>query len=116
MIEITTGLHRHCDHLSRRDFVRVGGLAALGLGLGELLRLEARAAGRKRASADSAILVWLGGGLSHLDTFDPKPDAPAETREHFGTIPTRLAGVRFSDRLPRLAGALDQFCVVRSMT
>jgi hypothetical protein len=116
MIEITTGLHRNCEGASRRDFLRVGALTALGFGLGDLLRLEARGAKRSSAPADAVILVWLGGGLSHLDTFDPKPDAPPETRGHFGTMPTRLAGVRFSDRIPRLAAALDKFCVLRSMT
>ena len=54
--------------------------------------------------------------MSQIDTFDPKPDAPPEIRGHFGSIPTKLAGIRFSDRLPRLAGELDKFCVIRSMT
>jgi hypothetical protein len=116
MIDITTGLHRNCDGPSRRDFLRVGALTALGLSVTDLLRLEARAARRPAARADAVILVWLGGGMSQLDTFDPKPDAPPETRGHFGTTATRLAGVRFSDRLPRLAAAADQFCVLRAMT
>jgi hypothetical protein len=115
MLDINRGWHRDCDALSRRDFVRVGGLTALGLGLSDLLRLRARA-GQPRASADAVILIWLGGGMSHIDTLDPKPDAPPETRGHFGTIATRLPGVRFSDRLPRLATALDKFCVIRSVT
>src|SRR5438132_10089683 len=115
MIDITTGLHEDCDRISRRDFLRVGALTALGLSLSDLLRMEAaQAAGAP--SADSVILLWLGGGMSQIDTFDPKPDAAPEIRGHFGTIPTKLAGVRFSDRLPRLAEELDRFCVIRSMT
>src|SRR4051794_4543166 len=103
MIDITTGLQRDCDNLGRRDFIRVGGLTALGLGAADLFRLEAQAGRSASRAAEAVILVWLGGGMTHIDTFDPKPEAPAETRGHFGTIPTKLAGVRFSDRLPRLA-------------
>jgi hypothetical protein len=117
MIDITTGLHSTCDRISRRDCLRVGALTALGLSLGDLLGLEAAAAaGSSGATADAAILLWLGGGMSQIDTFDPKPEAPPEVRGHFGSIPTKLAGVRFSDRLPRLAQETDKFCVIRSMT
>jgi hypothetical protein len=117
MLDITTGLHRNCDRISRRDCLRVGALTTLGLGLGDWLSLEAaRADGGSAPSTDAVILLWLGGGMSQIDTFDPKPDAPPEIRGHFGTIPTKLAGIRFADRLPRLAGELDKFCVIRSMT
>jgi Protein of unknown function (DUF1501) len=117
MIDITTGLHHTCDRISRRSFLRVGALTALGLGMGDLLRLEAAAAaGGSAASADAVILLWLGGGMSQIDTFDPKPEAASEIRGHFGTIPTKLPGIRFSDRLPRLAETLERFCVIRSMT
>src|SRR5947209_12545382 len=99
MIDITTGLHRNCDRISRRDCLRVGALTALGFSLGDLLRMEAaQAAGSAAPSADSVILLWLGGGMSQIDTFDPKPDAAPEIRGHFGVLPTKLAGVRFSDR------------------
>jgi hypothetical protein len=115
MIEMTTGRHPNCEGTGRRDFLRVGALTALGLGLPDLLRAETRGRGPKPA-ADAAILIWLGGGLSHIDTFDPKPDAPSETRGHFGSVATKLPGVRFSDRLPRLARCLDRFAVIRSLT
>src|SRR6478672_8989886 len=117
MLDITTALHRTCDRISRRSFLQVGALSALGLGLGDLLRMEAAAAaGGTTPSADAVILLWLGGGMSQIDTFDPKPDAPSEIRGHFGTIPTKLSGIRFSDRLPRLADTVDKYCVLRSMT
>jgi hypothetical protein len=116
MIEVTTGFHPNCEGTSRRDFLRVGALSALGLGLTDLLRAESRGIKPRSATADAAILVWLGGGMTHLDTLDPKPDAPAETRGHFGTIATKLPGIRFSDRLPRLASFLDKFSVIRSLT
>src|ERR1700727_189899 len=105
---------RRCDGIARRDFLRVGGLAALGLPT--LLRSEALASGgnSNSPSAKSVILLYLGGGLSHHDSFDPKPDAPAEVKGKYGTIDTRLPGVRFSDQLPRLAGLNDRFSLVRS--
>ncbi len=74
-----------CDGIVRRDFLHVGLMSALGLSLTDLLRLEASAATSK-AKAKSCILIWLDGGPSHLDTFDPKPDAPVEIRGPFKTI------------------------------
>jgi hypothetical protein len=106
---------RSCDGISRREVLTVGALAPLGLSLAHLM--EARAAeAAPAARADAVIVLWLGGGMSHHDTFDPKPDAPSEIRGHFGTIPTKVPGIRFSDRLPRLAAETRRFCVVRSMT
>src|SRR5947208_5725465 len=97
---------------SRRDFLRVGTLGTLGLTLPGLLRAESNAA--KKARAKSVILLYLGGGLSHHDSFDPKPDAPSEVKGKYGTIDTRLPGVRFSDKIPLLAGRNDRFALVRS--
>src|SRR4051812_48899103 len=82
MFELTHGSSRSCDGVSRRNFLRVGSLTALGLSLPDLLRARARAAsqgngGAAGSSADvSCILIWLQGGISHIDSFDPKPDAP----------------------------------------
>ena len=105
---------RRCDGLNRRDFLRVGGLASLALPT--LLRSEALAKGNhpETAPARSVILLYLGGGLSHHDSFDPKPEAPAEVKGKYGTIATRLPGVRFSDQLPRLAAMNDRYSLVRS--
>ena len=103
--------HRRCDGATRRDFLRVGGLTALSLPA--LLRAEARGE-TAAAPARSVILVYLGGGLSHHDSFDPKPDAPAEVRGKYATIATKLAGVRFGDQLPLLAARNDKFSLVRS--
>ncbi len=119
MFRIPIGPNRwRCDGLSRRDFLRVGGLGALGLPA--LLRSEARGdvgtAGRSpaEASARSVILVYLGGGLSHHDSFDPKPDAPAEVRGKYGTIATKSPGIRYGDLMPGLAARSDRFSLVRS--
>jgi uncharacterized protein (DUF1501 family) len=99
--------------MSRRAFVRAGTLSALGLSLPQCLALQARGAAVPRAKA--VLLLYAMGGISHHDSFDPKPDAPAEVRGEFKTIATRLPGVRFTEHLPLLARAADRFTLVRSV-
>jgi hypothetical protein len=102
---------------SRRDFLRVGTLSALGLSLSRFLELRSAAAEEAPESkANRCVLVWLDGGPSHLETFDPKPDVPAEVRGPFGTIETKISGVRFCEHLPSLAERADKLAIVRSMT
>jgi len=106
-----------CSGTTRRDFLRVGGLSAMGLALPDLLRMEAAQAAAGvpgKAKAKNVILVYLGGGLTHHDTVDPKPDAPAEIRGKYGVIPTKVAGVKFSDQMPVLAQCNNLFSLVRS--
>ncbi len=98
---------------TRRSFLRAGVLAPLGLGLAD--RFAAAQAGGDRRGT-SCILVWLHGGPSHLDMFDPKPDAAAEVRGPFRPIATRVPGVFVGEDLPGLAQRLDRACVVRSVT
>ena len=113
MLRLPIGpVSRRCDGVSRRDFLRVGGLSAFGLPA--LLRAEARGEAISGAPAKSVILVYLGGGLSHHDSFDPKPDAPNEVRGKYKPIDTRLPGVRFGDQVPLLAARNDRFALVRS--
>ncbi len=109
---------KRCDGVSRRDIIRVGGLSALGLGLGDYFRLRrAGAAGASRVGkAKSCILVWLDGGPSHLETFDPKPDAPKEVRGPLETIATNVEGIRVSECLEQTAGVMDKLAIIRSMT
>ena len=109
---------KRCDGISRRDFLRIGGLAALGLGLGDFFHLQRAFAGNNTltAKAKSCILIWLDGGPSHLETFDPKPDAPQEVRGPLKTIPTNVTGVRISECLERTAGIMDKIAIIRSMT
>ncbi len=105
--------HERCDGVTRRDFLQVGGLAAIGLPA--LLRSEARAADTpSTATAKSVILVFLGGGLSHHDSFDPKPDAPGEVKGKYSTIATKMPGVRYGELMPRMAAISDKFSLVRS--
>ena len=108
---------RRCDGMTRRDALRVGGLSALSLSLPGLLRLRSAQAAKAIApKAKNCILIWLDGGPSHLDMFDPKPNAPAEVRGPFETAQTRLPGVVFSEMLPQCAQRADKIAVVRSVT
>ncbi|MDX1962893.1 MAG: DUF1501 domain-containing protein [Pirellulales bacterium] len=109
-----------CSGTTRRDFMRVGGLGMLGLGLADILKLEACAQeahiqGTPSAPrAKSVILVFLGGGLSHHDTFDMKPGAPAEIRGKYGSIPTKIPGLSICELLPKMADVMDRLTLVRS--
>jgi hypothetical protein len=117
MFQLENGSSRSCDGVDRRSFLRVGGLTALGLTLPGWLRSRAHAAasGAGAGQEISCILLWLQGGLSHIDSFDPKPDAPVEIRGEFGVIDTNVAGIRLSDQLPMLAQHQDKYSIVRSL-
>ena len=112
-------LHRNCAGIARRDFIQLGIQGAVGIGLCDLLRLRAQAAQAFAPSAAAknvnCIMIWLDGGPSHYETFDPKPDAPSEIRGTFKTIPTSVPGVHFSEPMPELARIFDKFTVVRSI-
>jgi uncharacterized protein (DUF1501 family) len=106
---------------SRRDLLRVGGLSLLGLSLPQLLRGQARAlerSGRQPASfgkAKSCIIIFLKGGPSHLDTFDMKPDAPAEIRGEFRPIPTNVPDMMVCEQLPLLSRQASKFTIARTV-
>jgi hypothetical protein len=103
-----------CDGVSRRDFLRVGAVGALGLSLPALLRSEVQAGGRRQARAKSVLLVYLGGGLSHHDSFDLKPDAPAEVRGKYRPVDTVVSGLRVGELLPLMAKVMNRLTLVRS--
>ncbi len=130
-----------CGHrVDRREAMRIGGLSVLGsawagyglgalgvgtLGLGDWFRLQRlQAAGLEQgeatsnrvATAKSCILIWLDGGPSHLETFDPKPLAPSEVRGPLETIATSIAGVRLGECLPNTARIIERIAIIRSMT
>ena len=104
---------------SRRDCLKLGLGSLLGGGLVSALRLRAQAAEAGapsiKAKAKSCILIWMDGGPSHFETFDPKPDAPAEIRGDFSAIPTKVSGVEFSQHMTKLAASLDKFSIIRSI-
>ena len=91
--------------MQRREFLRAG---LAGLSLADVLALRARAGTRPAGERTALLVVWLQGGASHLETYDPKPDAPAEIRGPFGSIATRAEGVRVSELLPRHAAGRRQ--------
>jgi hypothetical protein len=101
--------------LTRRRLLQIGGLGCLGLNLASLFRAEAAQPQRPHAARlKSCILMFYYGGPSHLDTWDMKPDAPAEVRGEFQTIATSVPGLRVSEHLPRSAAVMDRLCLVRS--
>src|SRR5689334_15771516 len=100
---------------SRRSFLRIGGLSALGLTLPSLLQAEAHADdSAPKARAKSILLVYLGGGLSHHDSFDLKPEADESIRGKYKPIDSNVAGIRVGELLPKMAQAMDKVCLVRS--
>ena len=113
MITIEGGSHRLCNGVTRRDALRVGTLGFAGLTLSNLLQLQAQAA-TPRGKAKSIIMIHLSGGPSHVDTYDPKPDAPDEIRGEFKAIPTKVAGIQIGELFPRQAAMMDQFTILRS--
>ncbi len=118
-----SGATHNCAGIRRRDFLQLGLGGALGLGFADVLRLQAASAAAPASSAPApaagrpvnCILIWLDGGPSHYETFDPKPDAPAEIRGDFKTIPTAVTGVHFCEAVPELAKTADRFTVIRSI-
>src|SRR5687767_3810724 len=101
MLEIGITPSLNCQGVSRRSFLQVGFLSALGLTLPEFLAMrQAQAAAAPRRSV---ILVWLWGGPSHVELFDPKPEAPSDIRGPFRAISTNVPGMQVNELLPRLA-------------
>src|SRR5262249_15874995 len=119
MLSIPGEPNRWCDGVSRRDFLQIGGLGAVGLALPDLFRARAegstpapRSAGRARA----CILLFMGGGPPQMDTFDLKPDAPADVRGQFRHIATSRTGTPTSSLPPRLAGQAHCYTIIRSVS
>jgi uncharacterized protein (DUF1501 family) len=116
MLFIGRQRQRTCQKtLTRRAFLQAGGSTVLGLSLADQLRLRAQGAASADGSARSVILLWLWGGPSQLDTWDPKPHAPLEYRGPFASITTRTPGVRICELFPRIARLSDQFAILRAL-
>ena len=98
------------EGLDRRSFLRAGMLGAFGLTLPQLLRAQQ---GKSREA--SVIILWMRGGPSQHETWDPKPEAPAEFRGPFGSIPTAVPGIRICDLLPKSAAIMKKWSIVRSL-
>lgn len=104
------------SNTSRRDFLRVGTIAPLGLSLAHVLGMQQTCAAETspKRRAKSVLLVYLGGGLSHHDSFDMKPAAPEEIRGKYKPIETNVAGLQICELLPKLAQSMDKLALVRS--
>jgi hypothetical protein len=103
-------------HVNRRRLIQVGGLSLFGLGLPQLLQARDSGVPGTGSSAKSCIFVLLSGGLSQIDTLDPKPEAPSEIRGPYQSIATSVPGVQVTEMLPRLATLADRYCLIRSMS
>jgi hypothetical protein len=115
MLRVFGGGVRDCDWVTRRSFLQAGVLGLGGLALPDLLRLRAEGAASETGRGRSVILVWLSGGPGHMETWDPKPEAPAAFRGPFGAIPTSLPGVHFGELLPEQASRMDRLAVIRTV-
>jgi uncharacterized protein (DUF1501 family) len=105
------------NHFDRRSFLKIGSLSVFGYwGLGDVLRLQAQSPAANGKRDISIIHLWLTGGMSQLDTFDPKPDTDTRYRSQFKPIETKASGIRISEHLPRTAHLANKFAIIRSMT
>ena len=107
--------HGNRHLLPRRSFVQAGALGIGGLTLGDVSKLKADGAVRASASDTSVILFWLSGGPGHMETWDPKPQAPKEYRGPFGAIETNVAGIQFGELMPEQAKIADKLAIVRTV-
>ena len=116
MLEVlSAGRFRDCEGTTRRNFLRVGTLAAAGLTLPALLQARAAAAAAGRKSKNSSVVwLWLGGGATHIETFDPKMDATSEIRSVTGEVASAIPGITLGGTFPRIAQAADKLAIVRS--
>lgn len=114
MITIGRGISRNCRGVSRRELLQVGGLGLLGIGLPDLFAVSPASA--QRRSETSCIFIFLEGGPSPIETFDPKPNAPVDVRGPYGNIATKVAGVQVCELLPMMAERMDRCALIRSVT
>jgi hypothetical protein len=106
---------RNCDGITRRSFLEAGALGFGGLALPDLLKIRASAAMNAESDGKSVILFWLSGGPGHMETWDPKPEAPREFRGPFGAIATSVPGTHVCDLMPEQARRMDRLALLRSV-
>src|SRR5687768_2025404 len=121
MLHVLCSAQRLCNRVTRRAMLAVGALTPLALTMPDLLPLQSCSAeqpaqGSTAGRAKRVILLYLTGAASQYETFDPKPEAPAEIRGEFGTTDTAVPGVRICDKLPKIAKIADRVALIRSMS
>ncbi len=109
-------IHKTCDGVKRRDFLKVGVAGGAGLTLANYLRMAEAGEIAEKSRGMSAIFVNLPGGPSHMDTFDLKPNSPSEVRGLFNPIDTNVPGIQISEHLPKLAACMDKFVILRGVS
>lgn len=114
MLRIPGRATKLCDGITRREVLRVGGLAVAGLTLADILRLRASAASAT-GRGKSVIMIWLRGGPSHIDSYDMKPHAPVEIRGEFRPIRTNVPGIQVCEHLPLHAKIMDKLAILRGI-
>ena len=102
--------------VNRRDFIKIGALGYLGLSLSQFLELQSASAAPNPAQARSVILLWMDGGPSHTDTWDPKPAGSADTRSEFAAIATNVPGIQICEYLPKMARQMDKVTLLRALS
>ena len=111
MLKVGQVKSKNCQGISRRELLQVGGLGLLGLGLADWLRADETqpvTRRRSRSSETSCIFIFLEGGPSQLETFDPKPNAPSDVRGPYGPIATNVSGLQICELLPMMATRMDR--------
>lgn len=116
MLNFGRATFRNCQQVTRRHVLQVGGLSLAGVSLAETLRRNAVGAEETQGEDRSCVFIWLNGGPSHFETFDPKPETDDSVRGPFGCIQTPVAGVQISELLPMLAQRMEKYSVIRSMS
>jgi hypothetical protein len=116
ILDLVGDKYKSCDGFSRRSFLRAGALTFGGLTIADMMRLQAQG-GEAAANKDlSVILIWQGGGPSHMDMWDLKPNAPSEFRGVFNPIKSNISGYNVSEHMPRIAKVCDKLAILRSVT
>jgi hypothetical protein len=120
MLNVGHGISRTCQGVTRRELLQVGGLSLLGITLADGLRgdeaLRSPARPARRVSETACIFIFLEGGPSHLEMFDPKPQAPNDIRGPYGVIPTSVSGTQIGELLPMMAARMHHCALIRSLT
>src|SRR6267143_4701187 len=115
MLLLGQARQRTCQGMTRRAFLQIGASSVLGLSMADLLQIRATTGSAPAGPARAVIFLWLWGGPSQLDTWDPKPNASMEYRGPFSSMPSRVPGTRIGELFPQIADWTDRIAIIRSL-